>query len=60
MGNELGLDFYIAVGSLALAFGFYTWLTIHNYRNLIATKQERLEARRLERKNRKSLFRFPM
>lgn len=56
----MGSDFYIAVGSLSCAFLFYTWLTWYNYKNLIATKQQRLEARRIERKNRKCLFVWPI
>lgn len=52
-------DFWIAIGSLSLAFILYTWLTITNLKNIIATKEERLKARREQRKRRKRLFIIP-
>jgi hypothetical protein len=50
---------YIAIGALILAIILYTWLVIHNYKMLIATKQQRLEARRRQRKARRSPWIWP-
>jgi len=40
----------LPIGCLIAAFILYTWLTWTNLQNLIATKQERLEARRAYKK----------
>jgi hypothetical protein len=56
----MGTDFYTATGSIAIAFLLYTWLMIYNYRNIIASKKERLEARRRQRAARKTPFVFPL
>jgi hypothetical protein len=53
-------DFYVAIGSLSVALGLSLWLTVCNYRNLVATKPERLAARRRERARRKSKWRWPI
>ena len=53
------MDFYISIGCLLLAIALYTALTIYNYKQIIATKQERLEARRKQRAARKSPWIWP-
>lgn len=50
------MDFYIAIGCLGAAICLYTWLVIVNYKQLIATKDQRLQLRRLQRKARKNPF----
>jgi hypothetical protein len=52
--KDLGRDFFVAIGSLLLAICLGIWLTIHNYKELIRTKPERIRARSLfkKRKNR--------
>jgi uncharacterized membrane protein len=53
-------DFYFIIGSFILAFVLYTWLMIVNYRNIVATKQERLADRRKQRAKRKAPWRWPI
>ena len=53
------MDFYIAIGSLIAAMCLYTWLVVQNYKRLIETKPQRLEARRLERKMRRQGRKLP-
>jgi hypothetical protein len=50
---------YIAIGALVLAICFQTWLTYYNLKQIIADKEQRLEARRKQRKARKSPWVWP-
>lgn len=47
----------IAIGSIVFTFVIYTWLMLENLKRLRETKQEPLEARRIQRKNRPYIFR---
>lgn len=44
------MDFYIAIGCLFLAIGVMTWLMFHNLKILRETKEERIAARRAEKR----------
>ena len=49
-------DVVVAIGSLALAYIMFTWLMLHNLKVMRETKQQRLQARRIERQRRKDLY----
>lgn len=46
LATELGKDFYIATGSLLTVIVLGLWLTVENYKRIIAEKPERIKARR--------------
>jgi hypothetical protein len=55
----MGHDFWLTMGCLGGAFLLYTWLVIHNYREMIKSKPERLAARRAyKRKKNMALAKF--